>query len=363
MPEPSGGSSPPAPRRWSERPLAQLTLVRVREFVREPEAVFWTFMFPVLMTAGLGIAFRSKPEETVKVAVLAGGSAAADAAARLRRDPHLSVQLLDDSAAARALRGGKVALVLATHAGDGDLVEFRYDDTRPEGVAARRLVDDVLQRQAGRRDPVPVRDLAIRERGSRYVDFVVPGLLGMNLLGSGIWGIGFAVVDARRKRLLKRLVATPMPKAAYLASFILSRIALLVLEAGALLAFGALVFGVPMRGSFGALALICVVSSLAFGGLGLLIAARPRTIEAASGLMNLTMVPMWVFSGIFFSSSRFPDLIQPFVQALPLTAVNNALRANLLEGATLAQVAPELAIVAAWLVASFAIALRIFRWQ
>jgi ABC-2 type transport system permease protein len=170
-------------------------------------------------------------------------------------------------------------------------------------------------------------------------------------------------VDARRKRLLKRLVATPMPRASYLASFLLSRISLLVLEAGVLLAFGALVFGVPLRGSFGTLGVICLLSALSFGGLGLLIAARPRTVEAASGLMNLTMVPMWVFSGIFFSASRFPDIIQPFVQALPLTAVNDALRANMLEGATLAQVAPELAIVAAWLVVCFVSALALFRWK
>jgi ABC-type multidrug transport system permease subunit len=185
----------------------------------------------------------------------------------------------------------------------------------------------------------------------------------MNLLGSGIWGIGFSVVDARRKRLLKRLVATPMSKAAYLASFIISRLAMLVLEAGLLVAFGMLAFGVPMRGSIGTLVLICLVGALAFGGLGLLVAARPRTIEGASGLMNLAMVPMWVFSGVFFSSARFPQVIQPFVQALPLTAVNDALRATMLEGAGLAEVAPELAIVLAWMVVCFVIALKIFRWQ
>jgi ABC-2 type transport system permease protein len=349
------------PRPWSERPLVQLTLVRAREFLREPEAVFWTFLFPVLMTAGLGIAFRSKPEERARVAVLASAPAAESAAARLRGNRLLDVQLLDDSAAERALRTGKIALVIVPQALAA--VEYRFDDTRPEGIAARRLADDALQRAGGRSDPVTVRESRLRARGSRYVDFVVPGLLGMNLLGSGVWGIGFSIVEARRKRLLKRLIATPMPKASYLASFILSRLSLLVLEAGVLLLFARLVFGVPLRGSFIALALICLLSALAFGGLGLLVASRARTVEGASGLMNLTMVPMWVFSGIFFSSARFPEVIQPVVQALPLTAVNNALRANMLEGATLAQVAPELAIVGAWLVVCFAVALRIFRWQ
>jgi ABC-2 type transport system permease protein len=347
-------------RRWTEWPLAQLTLVRLREVIREPEAIFWIFLFPVLMTAGLGLAFRSKPESASKVAVLAGSRWSAETAGRLRGNPLIDVQLLDDSASARALRTGKVAIVVVP---DSAAMRYRFDDTRPEGIAARRLVDDALQRAAGRGDPVAVSDQKVRERGSRYIDFVVPGLLGMNLLGSGVWGIGFAVVDARRKRLLKRLIATPMPKSAYLASFIISRISLLVIEAGMLIAFGALAFGVPLRGSIAALALICLTSSLAFGGLGLLIASRPRTIEGASGLMNLALVPMWVFSGVFFSASRFPQAIQPFVQALPLTAVNDALRANMLEGATLAQVAPELAIVVAWMAVTFGIALKIFRWQ
>jgi ABC-type multidrug transport system permease subunit len=351
----------PERRPWIERPLVQLTLVRFREYLREPEAVFWTFIFPILMTAGLGIAFRNKSPDHARVAVLADAPGADETFQRLKGDSLLDVQVLGDSVAARALRTGKVALVIVPES--GTVVRYRFDDTRPEGLAARRLVDDALQRSAGRTNPVAVREEYVRERGSRYIDFLVPGLLGMNLLGSGVWGIGFSVVDARRKRLLKRLVATPMPRAAYLASFLLSRISLLVLEAGVLLGFGALVFGVPMRGSFWTLALICLLGALAFGGLGLLIAARPRTVEGASGLMNLAMVPMWVFGGIFFSASRFPQAVQPFVQALPLTAVNNALRANMLEGASLAQVAPELAIVAAWLVVCFAVALGIFRWQ
>ena len=350
-----------APRRFRDRPLVRLTLVRMAEFFREPEAVFWTFLFPVLMAAGLGIAFRNRPEGATKIAVLAGPAGAPALAAALDSSPLIDAAVLDDSAAARALRTGRVTMVLAPHRADS--VEYRFDDTRPDGIAARRLVDDVLQRGAGRIDPIQVTQTLVQERGSRYIDFLIPGLLGMNLLGSGIWGIGFSVVDARRKRLLKRLVATPMSRSAYLLSFILSRLTMLVFEAALLLGFGRLVFGVPMRGSWIGLGVICLLGALAFGGLGLLVASRARTIEGASGLMNLAMVPMWVGSGVFFSSARFPDVVQPFVQALPLTAVNDALRANMLEGAALAQIVPELGIIAAWLVVCFAIALRIFRWQ
>lgn len=355
--------APPAPRRRRLRDtsLAQLTLVRYREFLREPEAVFWVFVFPVLLAAGLGIAFRNRPAERQRVAVLAGAPGSAPLAAGLAADSSLTVQVLADSAAARALRTGDVALVVIPRGGDS--VSYRYDDTRPEARSARLLVDAAVQRAAGRRDPVSVGDQHVRERGSRYIDFVIPGLLGMNLMGSGIWGIGFAIVDARKKKLLKRLIATPMPRAEYLASFLLSRLTMLGFEVVTLLGFGALIFGVPLRGSFLSLALICLIASLTFGAMGLLIASRARTVEGASGLMNLVMLPMWVFSGVFFSASNFPHTMQPFIQALPLTVVNNALRANMLQGAGLGAMWGELGIAAAWLVVSFLVALRLFRWK
>jgi ABC-type multidrug transport system permease subunit len=348
-------------RAWAELPLVQLTRVRYREFFREPEAVFWVFIFPVLLAAGLGIAFRNRAPERTRVAIVATDSTASTLADALRRTKGIDVAVLSDSAAAEELRTGEVALVLVPshHAA----VEYRYDDTRPESQVARLMVDDALQRAAGRREPVAVQERLVHERGSRYIDFLVPGLLGMNLMGSGIWGVGFAIVDARKKRLLKRLIATPMSRPQYLASFVLSRLTLLVIEVGLLLGFGALVFGVPFRGSLLLLATICVVSSLAFTSLGLLVSSRVQTMEGASGLMNLVMLPMWIFSGVFFSASRFPDSIQPLIQALPLTAVVDALRANILRGAGWEAVAPEIAIILGWLAVSFIMAVRLFRWR
>jgi ABC-type polysaccharide/polyol phosphate export permease len=348
-------------RRLATHPLVQLTRVRYREFFREPEAVFWVFIFPVLLAAGLGIAFRNRAAERVGVAVVNAAPEAAGLAAALRRAEGLDVALITDSAAAEALRIGTVAVVVVPSG--SDQVEYRYDDSRPESRTARLLADDALQRAAGRRDPLVVRDGLVREPGARYIDFLVPGLLGMNLMGSGIWGLGFAIVDARKKRLLKRLIATPMSRAQYLASFVLSRLTLLVIEVGLLLGFGVLVFGVPLRGSLPLLLAICLISSLAFASLGLLIASRAQTMEGASGLMNLVMLPMWIFSGVFFSASRFPEQIQPFIQALPLTAVIDALRANILRGAGWHAVTGELAIILAWMVGSFLLALRLFRWR
>ncbi len=348
------------PRGWNQHPLVQLTRVRYREFFREPEAVFWVFIFPVLLAAGLGIAFRNRAPERASIAVVAGDTSATGLGNGLRRARGLDLVAVSDSAAAEALRTGEVDLVVVL---SREGVEYRYDDTRPESRVARLLVDEALQSAAGQRDPVPVRERLVHERGSRYIDFLVPGLLGMNLMGSGIWGVGFAIVDARKKRLLKRLIATPMSRPQYLASFVLSRLTLLVIEVGLLLGFGALVFGVPIRGSLLVLVTICVVSSLAFTSVGLLVSSRVQTMEGASGLMNLVMLPMWIFSGVFFSASRFPESIQPLIQALPLTAVVDALRANILRGAGWQAVAPEIAIILAWLAVSFVLAVRFFRWR
>jgi ABC-2 type transport system permease protein len=346
---------------WIRPALRELIAVRFREFFREPEAVFWVYVFPILLATGLGIAFRSQPAARVAVGWDGGSGRDTVLAGVLERDSGFVVtRFVDSSAAARALRNGRVALLVVP---EGDTLRYRLDDTRPEAAAGRLRVDDALQRARGRTDPLATGSEIVRERGSRYIDFLLPGLLGMNLMGSAIWGSGFAIVDARKKKLLKRLAATPMSRSDYLASFLLAQLALVVLEIGAILAFGVIAFGVPVRGSLGSLGLVAGLGSLAFGGLGLLAAARPKTIEGASGLMNLIMLPMWVLSGVFFSASRFPAVAQPLIRALPLTALVDALRAIMLEGAGLPAVSGRLLVLGVWLVLSFGVALRIFRWQ
>jgi ABC-2 type transport system permease protein len=340
----------------SDHPLVQLTLVRFREFLREPEALFWTFGFPLLLAAGLGLAFRNTPAETASIGIVGASDAAFEGAPEFDVD---SFPALDEGL--RALREGKVAL-LVERSSDGSVV-YHYDDTNPEGRDARLRTNAAVQEAAGRVDPVAVREEPMREPGSRYIDFLVPGLLGMNLMGGSIWSMGFAIVDARRRKLMKRLVATPMPRSYFLLSFLISRLAMLLVEVGAFLGFAVLVFGVPIRGSLALIAGVCVIGTLAFGAMGLLISSRVRTIEAASGLMNLTMLPMWILSGVFFSSQRFPEVVQPVISALPLTAVNDALRATMLQGATLTQIAPQLGVLAAWTLVCFPVALKLFRWR
>jgi ABC-2 type transport system permease protein len=343
-------------RGWSQRALAQLTLMRFREFVREPEALFWTLVFPILLTTGLGVAFRDQAADVVRVAAVTPQLAAA-----LGKDPQLAVEELSAAAGADALRTGKVVLVAEPGPTGG--VIYRYDDANPEGRTARMVADRAVQVAAGRADPVAATDDVAREVGSRYIDFLVPGLVGMGIMSNAVWGLGFAIVDARRRKLMKRIVATPMRRLDFLLSFQLWRMLLLVFEVGVPVGFGMLVFGVPVRGSFLEMGVILVLGSLSFSALGLLIASRARTIEAVSGLMNVVMVPMWILSGVFFSSERFPDAVQPLIKILPLTALVDGLRANMLQGAGLSALTLQVGALTGWLVVCFALSLKLFRWR
>ena len=335
--------------------LYQLSIMRFRLTLREPEAIFWVFIFPILLAVGLGIAFRNRPADVLQV-----GATTSQLTRALAADEGLTATTMDEQAGTRALVTGSI-LLLAIQQPDG--VAYKYDDSNPEARTARLLADRAIQTVAGRRDAVPARNQQIHEPGARYIDFVVPGLLGMNLMGSAIWGIGFSIVEARQKKLLKRLVASPMRRWQFLAAYLISRLAMLILEVAAFLGFARLMFAVPFRGSLWQLALLCVLASLAFSALGLLVSSRARTMEAASGLMNLVMLPMWILSGVFFSASRFPAMIQPVVRALPLTAAIDALRGNMLQGMNLGQMMAPIAILLAWVAVPFAVSLRIFRWR
>ena len=342
----------------ASHPLIELTLARFREFLREPEAVFWVFMFPVIMTCALGIAFRTRGEEPVIAGIVeqAGADTVADA---LESAGGFTVRRIAPAEVERAVRDGRAPVVVVP----GDPPTYRFDQARAESQVARLAVDRALQRAAGRHDVFTPVEVPVQNVGSRYIDWLVPGLLGMNIMSTGLWGVGFSIVQARTKKLLKRLVATPMSKAHYLMSHVFSRLLFLALEVVVIIGFAWVFFDVRVHGALWALAGLALLGALSFGGLGLLLASRARTIEAVSGLMNFVMLPMWVLSGVFFASTNFPDAMQPFIRLLPLTALNDALRAIVNEGQSITAVASETAILASWGLISFVLSLRLFRWQ
>ncbi len=347
-----------ADRGGSHHPLVELTLARLREWLREPEAIFWTFGFPIVMSLAMAMAFPSNAERPVLVG-MAPGDATAMLRAALGGRAGISVLDVPPDREQAALRDGDVHVIVVPTTPP----TYRFDPARTESRVARLLVDETLKRAAGRADPWQAHEDPVEIAGSRYIDWLIPGIIGIGLMSNGMWGLGFSIVQARLRKLLKRMVASPMRKREFLLAQILARLTFLLPEVALPLAFGALAFGMPIRGSVPAIAAVALLGALAFSALGLLLSSRARSFEAISGLMNLGMLPMWVLSGVFFPASNFPVVVQPIIQALPLTALNDALRAVVLEGATLQAVRGELMLLGVWTVVPFAVALRIFSWR
>lgn len=349
-------------------PILELTLSRLREFWRERGAVFWAFGFPVLLAFGLGIAFRNKPPTRPLVGVADGAPQwLADALTGVEAQEGgrgVDVERAPAELIARKLETGGVDLVVeAAGDGDGRALTYRYDPTRDGSRAARLALDDALQRALGRADVLAAVDETSIEAGDRYVDFLFPGILGMNLMGSSMWGLGYNIVLARKRKQLKRLAATPMSRSHFLVAMFLSRLVFLVGEIIAILAFGALVFDVTNHGSYGGVALVSLLGSAGFAAIALMIAARAESVEAAAGWLNFVMLPMWLLSGTFFSYERFPEAMHPFIRLLPLTALNDALRAVINDGEPFWSSAFEIGVLCVWAAIGFAVARRWFRWQ
>jgi ABC-type multidrug transport system permease subunit len=343
----------------SRNPLFLLARARLYEFVREPGVVFWVFVFPLLLAVALGIAFRSTPEELPVVGL--ADDAPAWLGEALENSGGVEVARVPAERLERSLRDGDVDVV-AVGGGEGRDVEYRFDPSRPGARAARRAADDALQRALGRIDVARAADLEVEAPGQRYIDFVFPGLLGLNLMSTSLWGIGFALVWMRKRKLLKVLASTPMRRVDFLVSMFLSRAVFLGLEVGLLLGFGWLVFDVEVRGSIVAVFLLAFLGAAAFAALGLVIGSRVASTETANGWVNLVQLPMWLLSGTFFSYERFPEVMHPVIRVLPLTALNDALRAVVLDGDTLLDCGGQLLVIVVWAVAAFVTARVMFRW-
>lgn len=359
-------SNYPQPSGWRTLPLVQLTLSRFREFFREPAAVFWVYGFPLMLALALGIAFRNRPVERILVDIRTDGPGGAVAAEKLKEtlaaDPRMVITEGSEAELRNRLRVAKTDLVVTPDAAGALADAYLLDPNRAEGLLARNAVDNVLLRKKSP-DALQPAEQTIEEPGGRYIDFLIPGLIGTNLMGGGLWGVGFVTVDMRVRKLLKRFVATPMRRSDFLLSLMLSRLVFTLIEIALLLGFAYLVFDIRVRGNLLAFISLVVVGGFSFAGLGLLIACRARTIETISGLMNAVMLPMYIVSGVFFSADRFPAITQPVIQLLPLTALINGLRSVMNDGAGFEAIGYPLLLLAAWGAVCFGLALKFFRWR
>jgi len=338
----------------------QLVIARIREFYREPHAIFWVYGFPLMLAGILGAAFAGSRPQPPTVDIQATEQNEKDeAVAKALRDGGLNAEIHPKETADKRLVHGKVDLVVAVK---GSEVAYRYDPARAESSLARRWVDSILVRANTGGQAPKASDEELSEPGTRYIDFLMPGLIGMNIMGGGLFGIGFVLVDFRVRKLFKRMMATPIHRGDFLLSMFASRLIFLFPEMIALLLFAKLAFRVPMEGSFFLMAGIILLGAFAFAGIGLLLGCRTEKTEVMSGFINLVMIPSYLLSGIFFSSSRYPAVMQPLIQALPLTQLNECLR-GVFQGQGIAELGWRMAILAAWGVICFALALRWFKWN
>lgn len=339
--------------------LGQLVLMRLRILLRQPEVLFWTFIFPVVTTLVLGLAFRDEALAPVRVAVAEGPGAQA-LVARLEGVSDLQVRRLEAQAARRQLTRGQVALVLLP--GQGQEPEALVDPSQPEGRTARLLVAQALASAGSGPRIEALKATPVSEPGNRYVDFLVPGLLGLSLMSTSMWTLASSLVTMRGGKLLKRMAATPMSRPGFFVAFILARGLFGLLEVLFFCAYAQWLFDVPMLGSYALFIAVGLLGALCFAALGLLTAVRVRTEESINGLVNLVTLPMMFLSGVFFSAENFPDWLQPVIRALPLTALNDALRAIMLEGAGLVALGTPVLVMVAWTLIPTALTARWFRW-
>jgi ABC-type multidrug transport system permease subunit len=343
--------------------ILTISLTRLKEFVRRPEAVFWVYFFPVLMILVLGVAFRHQGAETFDVDVIDNpwANQAIDQLAG-----HAGIQVHRVNANESELRlglGKSVLAVTAQHTDSRWEFVYRFDRQRPGAILAKNVVDHVLQSANGRVDAFTAQEVAFDKPGGTYIDFLVPGLLGIGLMGGGMWGVGYAIVDMRIRKLLKRFMATPMKRSNFLLSMMLSRLVFMIPQIALTLVVAYWMFDVRVHGSFVALTFLVVLGAFEFASVGLMVGSRAQTAETASGLMNFVMLPMYTLCGAFFSYERFPEIFHPVIRCLPLTPIIDSLRGVITEGESLLMQWPEILVMTFWSVVPFSVAMLIFRWR
>jgi ABC-2 type transport system permease protein len=350
-------------------PLRELFLARARQFFREPETIFWVYFFPLIMMLTLGMAFRSPPESIVRIRIEGKDRDRCERLSALLSGAGIEIEAesKDGEPKSEASREARTELDptidLIVVCGENGDYELRVDPARPSSVLARERVERRIRASTADASAPNFQESVVDAPGARYIDWLVPGLIGLNILGGGIYGVGFVAVDLRIRKLLKRLRATPMRRTHFLVSLIGGRLVFLIPEMSAILLVAHYLFGVEIRGHLLAVFGAGFIGAVSFAGIGLLVASRATKIETISGLMNLILMPMWLFGDVFFAAARYPDWMQPFVLALPLTQLNRAFRGIILEGHTIADESTALAIVLAWGLIAFPIALKWFRWQ
>lgn len=348
--------------------LLNLITVQFKAFLREPAIIFWSLIFPLAIAGVLGIAFNQPDEPVRTVAVIKNEYAnnsknlkqlkALTDSLHHANDARFAFFNTTKDSAQLKMKRGEINLFLEV--GPQDSLIFNFDPKNGEGRLAYLLLDNKLLKGSTQSEPTVTRP--ITTVGSRYIDFLIPGLIALGIMNSCIWGIGWNLIEFRIKKLMRRMVATPMKRAYFLLAQILSRAVLCSIEAALLFLFAYLVFGVTMQGSLLAFVLVFLAGITAFAGVAVIASSRVNNNQEGNGVINAVVLPMTILSGIFFSYRGFPDWAVVIIEKLPLTMLSDAIRAIFNEGATLQDVSGQIIGLAITGIVLFIAGLRIYKW-
>ncbi len=368
--------------------LWQLIRANTLEKIREPGVLFWGIGFPILMSIGLGLAFTRKPESVRHVALI---SADTGSYSIILKDDKLgnttfSMERMPWEEAMVQLKRGHVNVAVSI--GDSGY-RYHFDPMNPDAqltyvrlspVLNKIPSTDIIQHPAssiqypasGIRHPGYEEDLSavtasevdvLTVTGTRYIDFLIPGLIAMGVMFSCLWGLGYGIIDTRSKKLLRRMIATPMKRTNYLVAMITVRLIMNVIEAALLVLFAWLAFGITIQGNIPALLVLFLAGNIAFSGIGIFLACHTSKTEIGNAFINVISMPMMILSGIFFSYHNFPDWVIPIIKPLPLTMLADGFRSIFIEGAGFAQTATPSLILTLTGVVFFTIGLKLFKWH
>ncbi len=375
-----------------QKQLIQLTSAHFKEIIRQPAVIFWGIIFPILMALGLGIAFTQQTDIVRHVAVVQDNQAlttdnSIDSpllaflekhAERMDGTPGIPLRykitladkklgttifIFDKTAWRHAmvlLKRGNLSIIMNEKNGR---IEYHFDPLNTDAHFSYLKLSKIFNPGSAAIEEHAENIYPMTVRGTRYIDFLVPGLIAMGIMMSCMWGISYGMIDRRSKKLLRRMVATPMKKSYFLISLMTVRITMNLIESALLFIFAWLVFHISVQGSIAGLFAIFMAGNIAFGGIAIFISCRTANTEIGNGLVNAVVMPMMVLSGVFFSYHNFPDWSIPFIQKLPLTLLADGLRSIFIEGAGFSEAMIPTTILLSIGICFFSAGLRFFKWH
>jgi ABC-2 type transport system permease protein len=364
------------------RAFGAIFAARYKQFVRNRGALFFSFLFPIIFILLFGWAFQNMGTQTFKVGLSDEGSPqttscmiqSLESVVIQNTQKEFTTQSGNLDNLLALLKNGDLDVVIVIPAGmdtlgpgQSDNVQVYYDASQTVFQqtlipALYQVINAIDQRLGGYTPLIGMEQTSVQSHELRYIDFLLPGILGMTLMFIGVQG-GLPIIQQRQAHIIKRLGSTPLRRSMLVMGDVVFRMIVVLLSAALIILVGRLVFNVRMVGNWLSLCGIILLGSLVFVNLGYLIAAFVKTQESAIPVVQIVDLPMMILSGTFFSVASMPFFIEPLVKILPLTYLNDALRQIMVAGTPLYSMTADIAVLAAWAIVSLGLTIRFFRWD